>query len=167
MWPYYIEEKIQTAPPLTVNHTFTPKHASIHAYFTWESESYMHIHAYFTLHLGNQLGPCLTKEYMLRCIHSFIKRVNLLGAKFKFCISSKKYVLVRYYCMSLYSCQLWDLDGANIQLFYTAWRMCIRRIFHLHLRTHDKLLRAICQNDIRKVLCDSTQSFFRKGGSIR
>ncbi len=35
-------------------------------------------------------------------------------------------------------------------------------IFHLHPRTHNKLLPAICQNDIRKVLCDHVQSFLEK-----
>ncbi len=64
--------------------------------------------------------------------------------------------------MSLYSCQLWKLDSANIQLLYTAWRGCIRRIFHLHPRTHNKLLPAICPKDIRKVLCDRIQSFLGK-----
>ncbi len=64
--------------------------------------------------------------------------------------------------MSPYSCQLWDLNSANIQLFYAAWRRCVRRIFHLHPRTHNKLLPAICQNDIRRVLCDRIQSFLGK-----
>ncbi len=56
----------------------------------------------------------------------------------------------------------WDLESANIQLFYTAWRRCIRKIFHLHPRTHNNLLPAICQTDIRKVLCDRIQSFLGK-----
>ncbi len=64
--------------------------------------------------------------------------------------------------MSLYSCQLWDWDSANIQLFYTAWRRYIRKIFHLHIRTHNNLLPVTCQDDIRKVLCDRIQSFLGK-----
>ncbi len=36
-------------------------------------------------------------------------------------------------------------------------------IFHMqNPRTHDKLLPAICQNDIRKVLCDHVRSFLDK-----
>ncbi len=40
----------------------------------------------YELYLGNQLGPCLTKEHMLRCRHNIIKRVNLFCAKFKFAL---------------------------------------------------------------------------------
>ncbi len=39
---------------------------------------------------------------MLGCIHNFIKRVNLFCAKFNFYMSSIRYVLCMYHCMSFY-----------------------------------------------------------------
>ncbi len=114
-----------------------------------------------------KLFKCARNKYhLITCPDTYVHSahpINLLCAKFKFCTSSTRYVLLfRYHCMSLYSCQLWELDSANIQLFYTAWRRCIRRIFHRHPRTHNTLLPAICQTDITKVLCDRIQSLLGK-----
>ena len=54
---------------------------------------------------------------------------------------------MKTYCMSLYGCPLWELDGKNIEKFYVAWRKGIRRLFGLPNNTHCALLNLIF-NDI-------------------
>ncbi len=63
--------------------------------------------------------------------------------------------------MSLYSCQLWDLDSANILLpdegVFPGSFACTPEPIIIY-----NLLPAICQNDIRKALCGRIQSHLGK-----
>ena len=117
----------------------------------------------YVIHLGNQLGPIFCKEFMLKRIYDFIRRVNILYAKFKFISSSTRYSLFKSYCMSLYGCQLWDLDSKHMELFYVAWRKCVRRIFKLNNRTHCALLSHICCDAPIKVQLIHRFNKFSKG----
>jgi len=62
------------------------------------------------------------------------------------CFFSKLDVLVRlrlfkYYCSSMYGCELWSLaDSGNIDVFCCAWRKALRRIFYLPPNTHSNFL---------------------------
>ena len=115
------------------------------------------------MHLGSELGPSMSKEYILKCVHTFMRRVNVLCSRFKFIRSSTRYYLFNSYCMSLYGCQLWDIDSKYIELFYIAWRKSIRRIFRLHPRTHSKLLPLICKcMNINELLCARLNGFMLK-----
>ena len=49
--------------------------------------------------------------------------------------------------MSLYGSVLWDFSSKHVEMFYTTWRKCIRRLLGLPYRTHNNLLHLIC-NDI-------------------
>ena len=49
--------------------------------------------------------------------------------------------------MSLYGSVLWDFLFKHVEMFYTTWRKCIRRLLGLPYRTHNNLLHLIC-NDI-------------------
>ncbi len=60
------------------------------------------------------------------------------------------------------SCQLWDVDSANIQLFYTAWLSVFAAPFTCIPEPINKLLPVMFQNDIRKVSCDRVQSFLER-----
>ncbi len=72
-------------------------------------------------------------------------------------------LLPLHICMSLYGCQLWDIDSKYIELFYTAWCKSIRRIFRLHPRTHSKLLPLICKcMNINELLCARLNGFMLK-----
>jgi hypothetical protein len=71
-------------------------------------------------------------------------RTNLLMTQFKGCTEQLRYKLFKTFCMSLYGCQLWDLESKDINIFYTAWRKCIRRIYDIPTRTHCNLLNIIC-----------------------
>ncbi len=46
------------------------------------------------MHLGNEVGPSMSKEYILKCIHTFIRRVNVLCSRFKFIRSSTRHNLL-------------------------------------------------------------------------
>ena len=46
-----------------------------------------------------------------------------------------------------YGSVLWDFSSKHVEMFYTTWRKCIRRLLGLPYRTHTDLLHLIC-NDI-------------------
>lgn len=48
--------------------------------------------------------------------------------------------------MPLYGSQLWDLSHQNVEIFFTAWRKCIRRLWGIPYRTHCRLLHHICDD---------------------
>ena len=46
--------------------------------------------------------------------------------------------------MPFYGSVLWDLSCTDINMFYTAWRKCIRRILNISSRTHCRYLNTLC-----------------------
>ena len=48
--------------------------------------------------------------------------------------------------MPLYGCQLWDFSGKHVELFYTAWRKAIRKVWRLPYRSHCHLPHLICND---------------------
>ena len=68
-------------------------------------------------------------------------RLNLLMQQFKSLGRTILYKLCNNFCLSLYSCQLWQISSLKImEPLYMAWRKCIRRIFGLPYTTHCNLL---------------------------
>ena len=53
---------------------------------------------------------------------------------------------LKFFCMSLYGSVLWDFSSKHVEMFYTTWRRCIRRLLGLPYRTHNNLLHLICNN---------------------
>lgn len=98
------------------------------------------------VHLGNIIGNSIDKERITKAISDFYRRYNVLQASFKYTNVSVKYKLFKTYCKPLYGCQLWDLSSKDCQLFYTAWRKCIRGLFGISGRTHNHLLHYICKD---------------------
>ena len=98
-------------------------------------------------HLGYIIGNQVSQECIKNITNDFIKRVNVLSAVFKFTFSETKYFLFKVFCMSLYGSVLWDFSFKHVEMFYTTWRKCIRRLLGLPYRTHNNLLHLIC-NDI-------------------
>ena len=43
-------------------------------------------------------------------------------------------------CLTLYGCELWNLQDRNLDKLYTEWRKCCRKIVKLHPRTHNDLI---------------------------
>ena len=74
-------------------------------------------------------------------------RLNLLMQHFKCLDSTILYRLFNNFCLSLYSCQLWQISSPKImEPLYIAWRKCVRRIFCLPYTTHCNLV-PIIAND--------------------
>ncbi len=109
----------------------------------------------------------LMKEYMLRWIHSFIKRVNLI------CISLSSVRLIQdmsYFFhrrMSLYSCQLWELcvDG-NIQFFMQPGESVYTESFNWIPEPIPSYCLPYAKMTLRK-FCVIVYSHCRKGWSTR
>jgi hypothetical protein len=83
---------------------------------------------------------------MVNRINDFVRRVNVLCAKFRYLHTNARYALFKSYCMSLYGCQLWDLESKHMELFYVAWRKCVCRVLNVNVRTHCALLPLICDD---------------------
>ena len=98
-------------------------------------------------HLGHIIGNQVSQECIKSITNDFIKRVNVLSAVFKFTFSETKYSLFKVFCMSLYGSVLWNFSSKHVEMFYTTWHKCIRRLLGLPCRTHNNLLHLIC-NDI-------------------
>ena len=115
---------------------------------------------------------------MLKRICDFVRGVNTICARFKFISTNARYTLFKSYCMSLYGCQLWDLESRHIDLFYVAWRKCVRRVLNINNRTHCSLLPHICSdvpinvqlinrfNKFYKSVLNSNNAFVRYCGKI-
>ena len=99
-------------------------------------------------HLGYIIGNQVSQECIKSITNDLIKRVNVLSAVFKFTFDETKYFLFKVFCMSLYGSVLWDFSSKHVEMFYTTWRKCIRRLLGLRYRTHNNLLHLIC-NDIQ------------------
>jgi hypothetical protein len=97
-------------------------------------------------HLGNIIGNNVTETYIKKVTDDFVKRVNVMLGNFKFIYHETKYELFKVFCMSLYGSLLWDYSSAHVNMFYTAWRKCVRRILGLPYRTHNNLLPSICND---------------------
>ncbi len=95
-------------------------------------------------HLGNVFGPNVLKIAIEEKVHELYNNTNNLMALFSKTSSDVKYNLFKSYCMSAYGSVLWDFSSTYCQLFYTAWRKCIRRITGIPYNTHCHLLHLIC-----------------------
>jgi hypothetical protein len=99
------------------------------------------------IHLGNIVGYIREEEKMSKCVGEFYGKVNLLLSQFGSVNENIRYSLFKTYCMPLYGCQLWNMSSRSINLLFTAWRKCVRRIWQVHPMTHCNLLHLIC-NDL-------------------
>jgi hypothetical protein len=99
------------------------------------------------IHIGNLIGPGVENNGIKEAIGDFYRHVNITLARFSKVAPDVKYQLFKSYCMNIYGCELWDYSHSSIELFFTAWRKCVRRVWSLPPRTHCHLLPMIC-NDI-------------------
>ena len=89
---------------------------------------------------GKHLGHLLSSSGRLVNIESITKdmkvRTNVITNQFYATSWQSKALLFNTQCMSLYGCQLWDLDDPKTEELCVAWRVCCRRLLGLHPRTH-------------------------------
>jgi hypothetical protein len=75
--------------------------------------------------------------------NAFIRSFNAVNRLFYSVHHEVKYNLFKCYCMSLYGCTMWDLQSKAVENFYTQWRKCIRILYNLPSRTHNRFLNVI------------------------
>ena len=92
-------------------------------------------------HLGNILNSGLNDiDDMLRKRGDLFSRVNLLEAHISNAPDAVKLAVFNSKCCHFYGCETWCLDNKHVQVFWTAWNRCVRKILKLHPRTHRRLL---------------------------
>ena len=94
-------------------------------------------------HLGNLVGPKTHLEAINDAVSNMYQRTNTLLALFKNSFSFIKYELFKVFALCLYGSPLWDFSHKDVQVCFTAWRKCMRRLWNLPAKTHCDLLHVI------------------------
>ena len=92
------------------------------------------------IHLGNIIGPNIMHSRIKRSTDELYMRTNQLLSSFGFIKGDIKRMLFNTFCMSVYGSQLWDFSTKAPEMFYTAWRKCLRRIDQIPYKTHKAIL---------------------------
>lgn len=94
-------------------------------------------------HLGIPLGVNSERTAITHSIDDMKRRFNVLMAEFGKAPSCVINHLYNSFCLSLYGSQVWDFSLPEVEKVYTAWRVCMRRVWKLPQRTHSNLLSSI------------------------
>jgi hypothetical protein len=100
----------------------------------------------YAKHLGTLLGPGAKDLNIKNAVCDLVTRTNITLAQFKFANSYTRYKLFKAFCMAAYGCQLWDFSDKLMQPVYTAWRKCVRKVWRVNARTHNRLIHLICDD---------------------
>ena len=81
---------------------------------------------------------------MVYSLVEMLKKLNILNSITELtCLSNKmcsvfkggqfdvKYQLFKTFCMPLYGSVLWDFSNADLTLFYSRWRVCVKRLLKI------------------------------------
>ena len=97
-------------------------------------------------HLGNIIGPNVGNKDVINVVDNLCISCNALLNTFPMLSGKAKYRLFKTYCMPLYGSIHWDLSCSYMQMFFTQWRKCVRKIFNIPFQTHSNLLPSICED---------------------
>ena len=104
-------------------------------------------------HLGNILSNTPSINNIDKGINDLTCKFNNMLPHFEHSFYNVKYTVFKSFCMCLYGCTLWDFSSKVVDRFYIRWCKCIRRLLHLHPRTHSNLLCLICDDkDVKRQL---------------
>ena len=76
-------------------------------------------------------------------VHKFYCRVNSVLCDFKDIPCDGKAKLLASYCLDVYGSQLWNYSKHDVDMFFTARRKSIRRLWEIPNTTHCNLLSSI------------------------
>ncbi len=81
-------------------------------------------------HLGHLIycGSIVNLEPVIRDMKV---RTNVITNQFYSTSWQSKVLLFNSQCMSMYGCQLWNLDDPRVEELSVAWRVCCRRLLAL------------------------------------
>ena len=88
-------------------------------------------------HLISSRGSLVNLEPVIRDMKV---KTNVITHQFYNTSWQSKVLFFNSHCMSLYGCQLWNLDDPRVEELSVAWRVCCRRLLALHPRTRSHLL---------------------------
>ena len=110
-------------------------------------------------HLGIHIGKNNDNDNVQKGVNDLITRTNYVMAKFSMCNYLTRAKLFNTYCTSYYGSPLWNLN--NIDNFYCTWRKCIRRVWNIPNRTHNRYLPYIHDvTDVQSQLLSRFASFY-------
>ena len=97
-------------------------------------------------HLGYILSSNLNDTLdILRAVKDLICKANNLCTFHSLDLLIKTFLLLRSYCLSLYGCCLWSLNSSSINVIEIALNKILRKIWHLHLRSHTGIVYCVSQ----------------------
>ena len=114
------------------------------------------------------LGFYLNNSRFIYDFENIIKdisiKTNILLSKFNMLDNSSLAFLFNSNCLSLYGCEVWDLNSPLIKNLDLTWRKCVKRILRIPLRTRTTLLPYLINSDnIIRIICYRQLNFFIKG----
>ena len=98
------------------------------------------------VHLGIPLNTQHNSNLMKETTNHFYVTFNVINSVFSLVQLNAKYKLFKTFCMPLYGCVLWDFSNKNVNIFFTAWRKCVRHLFNLPYNTHSVFLPLVCND---------------------
>ena len=91
-------------------------------------------------------------------------KTNVILTSLKNIDSIAKINVFNAQCLSLYGCELWNLEDKNIKTLETTWRKCCRLVLNLPCRTHGRLIPYLVgTSDILTIIENRMINFFTKG----
>ena len=97
-------------------------------------------HVHCEKHLGHMLSDKGDYIDFMKIITDLKAKANVLHREFYFLDWKSKSKLFNANCTSFYGCQLVNLSSAQINKICTAWRMGVKCLLDLDIRTHSVLL---------------------------
>ena len=115
-------------------------------------------------HLGFQINNSSNIYDFCNVFGEMSVRTNVLRSNFYALDVESKIKLFNSQCMSLYGCELWNLEDVGICRLEITWRKCIKSLLGLPMRTRSKLLPDIIKcNDILTVIYNRQLNFYIRG----
>ncbi len=115
-------------------------------------------------HLGHLISSSGGLVNLEPVIKDMKVRTNVITHQFYSVSGQSKVLLFNSQCMSLYGCQLWNLDDPRVEELSVAWRVCCRRLLALHPRTRIHLLPHIMTSlPVRQTIEKRMLCFFLRG----
>ena len=115
-------------------------------------------------HLGHLLGSSNILLDLSNSISDMKCKANCIVREFNHLCTESKRTMFTANCMSLYGCQLIDLNSSQLVTLNVEWRKSIRYIFNVDNRTHNVLIPALIKtpNVEIQIMCRMV-NFFKNG----
>ena len=115
-------------------------------------------------HLGFEINNNANLYNFTYIKNDMCVKTNVLRSTFYFLDFETKIKLFNSHCLSLYGCELWNLNDDEISKLQLTWRKCIKKLLNLPMRCRSKLIPEIIINkDILTIIQNRMLNFYIKG----